>query len=430
MLTDADTHNATKIPAGDPDSASGTAPGTPGAPVTTEARTHLALATAGMAIAFWAWGLISPLGPVYRQELGLSAAQKSLLVAAPLLVGALGRIPAGALTDRYGARLTLPLISFATAVPVLALCLVHGYWPLVLVGLLLGTGGSFLAAAVPYATAWFPPERRGLATGVLGLGTGGTALAVFLTPRFLRWFDDGNTMFYVVAAALVLYGVTAAVLVRDAPGRPAAPSRAFGPRLTAAARQTATVRIALLSTVCVGAFVAMGAYLTTYFKDAYDLSQNDAATRTALFLLVAVLFRPLGGALCDHTGPGRVLVAAFAACGAAAVGQTFTPALTPWATLAFLVLAAGIGLGCGAVLALTVTVTRGDRLGTVTGLTGAAGGLGGALPPLVMGFGSGATDGYALGLVLLSCAALGAAFFTAHHLLGRDREQLPDAIGA
>ncbi|HEY3479386.1 MAG TPA: MFS transporter, partial [Streptomyces sp.] len=75
-------------------------------------------------------------------------------------------------------------------------------------------------------------------------------------------------------------------------------------------------------------------------------------------------------------------------------------------------------------------VTRGDRLGTVTGLTGAAGGLGGALPPLVMGFGSGATDGYALGLVLLSCAALGAAFFTAHHLLGRDREQLPDAIGA
>lgn len=429
MLTDADIRNATKTRAGAPDRATGTATGIPGAPVTTEARTHLALATVGLAIAFWAWGLISPLGPIYRQELGLSAAQKSLLVAAPLLVGSLGRIPAGALTDRYGARLTLPLISFATAVPVLALCLVHSYWPLVLVGLLLGIGGSFLAAAVPYATAWFPPERRGLATGVLGLGTGGTALAIFLTPHFLRWFDDANAMFYVVAAALLLYGTAAAVLTRDAPGRPV-PSGTFGPRLTAAARQTATVRLAMLSTVCVGAFVAMGAYLTTYFKDAYDLSQNDAATRTALFLLVAVLFRPLGGALCDHTGPARVLVASFAACGAAAVGQTFTPALTPWATLAFLVLAAGIGLGCGAVLALTVTVTGRDRLGTVTGLTGAAGGLGGSLPPLVMGFGSGATSAYALALLLLSCTALAAAFFTAHHLLGRGREELADAIGA
>lgn len=426
MLTD--TRSAPSTP-DSPDSASAAVPGTPGAPVTTAAWTHLALATLGMAIAFWAWGLISPLGPVYRQELGLSAVQKSLLVAAPLLVGSLGRVPAGALTDRYGARLTLPLISFATIAPVLALSVAHSYLPLMLAALLLGIGGSFLAAAVPYVTAWFPPERRGLATGILGLGTGGTALAVFLTPRFLRWFDNGNTMFYVVATALALHGLAALAFTRDAPGRPV-PPRISGRGLTASVRQPTTARLALLSTVCVGSFVAMGAYLTTYFKDAYDLSQNNAATRTAAFLLVAVLFRPLGGALCDHIGSARVLVAAFAASGAAAVGQAFTPALTPWATVAFLVLAAGTGLGCAAVLALTALVTPREKLGTVTGLIGAAGGLGGFLPPLVMGFGSGATGSYALGLALLACAALGAAFFTAHHLLGRAGEDVAEAIGA
>src|SRR6185369_12176640 len=99
----------------------------------------LALATTGFAVNFWAWALLSPLGPKFKDALHLSPFQQALLVAVPVVVGSLGRIPVGALTDRYGGRLMFPVVSLATIVPVLYLGL-SGYTSLA--GLLVG--GFFL----------------------------------------------------------------------------------------------------------------------------------------------------------------------------------------------------------------------------------------------------------------------------------------------
>lgn len=406
-----------------------TKPGVPARPgVGAAAWTNLALATVGIAVNFWAWGLISPLGPTYKQQLGLSSFQQSFLVAVPVLVGSLGRIPVGALTDKYGARLMVPAISFATILPVLALSVVHSYWLLVVVGLFLGIGGSFFAAGVPYVNAWFPPERRGMAIGIFGIGTGGTAIASFFTARFLRWYDNTNTMFYLVAAVLAVYGLIAVLVARDAPGR-TIPEHLFGKRFHDALRHPATLPMSLLYAVAFGAFVAMGVYLPTYLKEAYHLSQDGASTRAAGFTLVAVLFRPLGGTLSDRIGPAKVLVASFATLGVMAVWQSFQPGLNPWSTIAFLIMAASVGLACGAVFALVAIVTPKEKVGTVTGLVGAAGGLGGYFPPLVMGSVYGATGSYAIGLMLLSDAAFAALVYTGARLLGRDRRDSPNAFG-
>jgi NNP family nitrate/nitrite transporter-like MFS transporter len=144
----------------------------------------LGIATVGFAVNFWAWALLSPLGPLFKDDLGLSAFQQALLVAVPVVVGSVGRIPVGALTDRFGGRMMFPIVSAITIVPVLFLGLAgHSSLAALLVGgFFLGVGGTAFAVGVPFVNAWFPPERRGLAIGVFGAGMGGTAISA-LTPR-------------------------------------------------------------------------------------------------------------------------------------------------------------------------------------------------------------------------------------------------------
>ncbi len=180
----------------------------------------LALATVGFAVNFWAWALLSPLGPRFKDSLQLSAFQQALLVAVPVVVGSLGRIPVGALTDRFGGRVMFPLVSAATIVPVLYLGLAgHSSLNQLLVGgFFLGIGGTAFAVGVPFVSAWFPPERRGLAIGVFGAGMGGTAISALTTVNLVKTHSLA-TPFVVTAIVLAGYATLAAFLLRDAPGR-------------------------------------------------------------------------------------------------------------------------------------------------------------------------------------------------------------------
>jgi nitrate/nitrite transporter NarK len=147
----------------------------------------LAVATIGFALNFWAWALLSPLAPKFKDALHLSPFQQSLLVAVPVIVGSVGRIPVGALTDRFGGRVMFPIVSLATVVPVLYLGPAgHSSLAGVLVGgFFLGIGGTAFAVGVPFVSAWFPPQRRGLAVGVFGMGMGGTAISALTTVKLV-----------------------------------------------------------------------------------------------------------------------------------------------------------------------------------------------------------------------------------------------------
>ena len=134
-----------------------------------------------------------------------------------MLVGSLGRILAGALTDRFGGRLMFPVLLLAVrrrsccsspspATP-------GSYALLLLFGFFLGIAGTTFAVGIPFVNAWYEPTRRGFATGVFGAGMGGTALSAFFTPRFVDWF--GYTATHVIIA-VALVATAAICLARDA----------------------------------------------------------------------------------------------------------------------------------------------------------------------------------------------------------------------
>ena len=336
----------------------------------------------------------------------LSSFSQALLVAVPVIVGSLGRIPVGALTDRFGGRLMFPVVSFATIVPVLFIGLVgHSSLPALLVGgFFLGIAGTSFAVGVPFVSAWFPPERRGFAIGIFGAGMGGTAISALTTVNLVKAHGI-VTPFVITAIVLAVYGVVAALVLRDAPGR-TPPSEPLGRRLAAAARLPITWRASVLYAIAFGGYVAFSVYLPTYLKNAYALTQSDASNKMAGFVVVAVVMRPVGGWLSDRSHPGRVLVVAFAVVAITAFVQSTTPTLAPTGTIAFLTMAAALGAATGAVFALVAQQAPASKVGAVTGLVGAAGGLGGFVPPLVMGSIYGWFGNYAAGLAALGVVAV------------------------
>ncbi len=368
----------------------------------------LALATIGFAINFWAWALISPLGPLFRERgtLGsLSESDVALMVAVPVVVGSLGRIVVGALTDRYGGRIMFPLVSVATIVPILFLAFValESYVLILVGGFFLGIGGTAFAVGVPFVNAWFPPERRGLAVGIFGAGMGGTAISALTTVKLYTNVGE-KAPFLITAAVLAIYAVLAWILLEDAPGR-TAPSSSLMTRLVANARLPITWQACILYAVAFGGYVAFSVYLPAYLKTEYGLSPAGAANRMAGFVVVAVLLRPVGGWLSDRLGAIPVLAGGYAVVVVGAAVAATHPPVDTLGAASFLSMAAALGCGSGATFALIARVTDPNRVGGVTGLVGAAGGFGGFVPPLLMGYIYGRTESYALGLGLLSVTA-------------------------
>jgi NNP family nitrate/nitrite transporter-like MFS transporter len=366
----------------------------------------LAMATLGFALCFWAWALLSPLAVSFTAALKLSSFQQSLVVAVPVVVGSLGRIPVGALTDRHGGRIMFPIISLVTVVPVLYLGLLgHSSLAALLVGgFFLGIAGTAFAVGVPFVSAWFPPERRGFAIGVFGAGMGGTAISALTTVKLVDAHTT-STPFVITAVVLVAYGVLAALILRDSPTR-TVPTESLGRRLRGAASLPITWQAAALYAIGFGGYVAFSVYLPTYLKNAYLLTPADAANRMAGFVLVEVLMRPVGGWLSDRIRPASVLTVAFGVVALGAFVQSSTPSLAPLGTAVFLGMAAALGTASGATFALVAQRAPASKVGSVTGIVGAAGGLGGFVPPLVMGSIFGHSGDYRTGLLALSAMAV------------------------
>lgn len=372
----------------------------------------LTLATIGFAVTFWAWALLSPLSATLREQLSLTSFQQSLLVAVPVIVGSLGRIPVGALTDRLGARRMFPVVALLTVLPVLYLGhLASSFAGYLVGGFFLGLGGTTFAIGIPFVNSWYPPQRRGLALGIFGAGMGGTAISAFTTVQLTKAIGP-SFPFDLVAAALVVYAVVAYLLLRDRPDRPVAAGSMLT-RLATTLRMPVTLQLSFLYAVAFGGFVAFSVYLPTYLTTAYHLERSDAALRTAGFVVLAVAMRPIGGWLSDRFNPIAVLLSAYGAAALLALIAAFEFPLVPVGTVAFLGLAAALGAGTGAVFALLARLVAPEQVGAVTGVVGAAGGLGGFFPPLVMGLVYGALGNYMSGFLLLAATAAAAGVFTA-----------------
>jgi MFS transporter, NNP family, nitrate/nitrite transporter len=374
---------------------------------------QLALATLAFTITFWAWNLIAPLGVLYTTEFHLSSGQKALLVATPVLVGSLGRIVTGALTDRFGGRRMLTVLCFSSIAPVLLVAFAgnHDSFSLLLVSaFFLGIAGTTFAVGIPFVNAWFDVSRRGFATGVFGAGMGGTALSAFFTPRFVKWFGYTQT-YLIIAAALAVVGFVIWSMVRESPRW--SPNRdAVAPKLGAALKLPVTWEMSFLYAVTFGGFVAFATYLPTYLKDVYSFDLTSAGTRAAGFALAAVIARPIGGVLSDRFHPKPVVLTSLAGAAVLALVVATRPAPELAAGSSFVAMAALLGIGTGGVFAWVALRAPAQRVGAVAGIVGAAGGLGGFFPPLVMGATYNETaHTYTIGLVLLCVTATVALVF-------------------
>jgi MFS transporter, NNP family, nitrate/nitrite transporter len=368
---------------------------------------QLALSTVAFLACFYAWALLGPLGPDLQDADGLSDFETSVMVAVPVLLGSIMRIPLGWLTDRLGGRRVFTALMAYTPLPLIGLALFHDSLGVVLLfGFLLGFAGASFAVGVPFVNGWYPPDRQGFALGIYGTGMGGTVLAGLTAPSISdAW---GLSAPFWVAAVLVAVVCTIFwLLARDAPRAGArGPTPGMFAALSIFRSSGRAWALTLFYFLAFGGFVAMFLYLPKLLTGVHDLSKADAGARAAGFALLAVIARPTGGWLSDRIGAARVLLVSFV--GVAVLAALLAPAYTSMVplTICCLTLAVALGLGTGAVFKL-VPEWFPDRVGSVTGVVGAAGGLGGFFPPLVMGVVKSATGGYALGFVLMAIVALG-----------------------
>jgi NNP family nitrate/nitrite transporter-like MFS transporter len=351
-------------------------------------------------VSFMAWVMLGALGAYIGDDLGLSASAKGLMVAVPLLSAAGFRVALGLLGDRFGPK-RVGLVSMAITAAALALgaTAAQTYGAVLGVGVLLGVAGASFAIALPLASRHFPPRHQGLAMGVAGAGNSGTVLTTLAAPR-LAEHVGWHAVFALALVPVTLVWLAFALLAKEPP----APARAVRPAdLRDVLREKDAWRLCGLYAVTFGSFVGLSSFLPIFFHDQYGMTKVDAATLVAVGAALGSLLRPLGGLLADRHGGIAVLTGVF---GVGAAGLLFSSALPALgaAAVAFPIVMGTFGIGNGAVFQLVGLRYR-ERIGVLTGLVGAAGGLGGFFLPTLMGLARDDLGSYGAGLGGIAAAA-------------------------
>ncbi|MDF2900756.1 MAG: transporter [Phenylobacterium sp.] len=352
---------------------------------------------------FMVWVLLGPLGVAIAAEFHLDPAQKGMMVAVPVLSGALLRLVAGVMVDRIGPKRTgliaqlVVLAGLGTA----WLLGVHNYHQVLALGVLLGVAGASFAIALPLASRWYPQEHQGLALGIAGAGNSGTALAALFAPLLAKTFGWSNVIglaMLPLAIAFVVY----LLLAKDAPEQPE-PKR-FSEYLDVLKVPDAWW-LMLLYGVTFGGFVGLSSSLTIYFNAEYKLDPVVAGFFTAACVFAGSFIRPVGGALADRFGGVRTLIVVYAL---AALGLATASFQLPsvWIALAVLIFSmSALGAGNGAVFQLAPQRFR-KEIGVMTGLIGMTGGIGGFYLASTLGIAKKLTGSYQLGFLGFAVLAL------------------------
>lgn len=361
----------------------------------------LFLSTTAFAVSFAVWGLLAALAPTFTQLYTLTATQKSVMIAIPVLLGSVGRLFAGMAADKFGGRNVMTALLLFSAIPAIAIGFSTSFNQLLFFGLLLGIAGTTFPVGIGFTSRWFSQEKQGTALGVYGMGNIGQSIAVFFAPVLAAQLGSWRTVFFIFAAVALVWGIVFYTFARNEATavRPKTLAESLAPLKTS---KVAWV-LSLFYFLTFGGFVALSLYMPTLLREIFNLSPTDAGARTAGFVVLATLLRPLGGNLADKFGGAKVLVLVFVTITLLSLLLSFN-SIVPF-TIGALGCAAALGLGNGAVFKLVPQYFP-KETGTVTGLVGAFGGLGGFFPPLELGFVKDAFGTYTFGFVLLSLFSL------------------------
>ncbi len=356
-------------------------------------------------LAFMVWVILGPLGVQIAADLGLNHAQKGLMVAIPVLAGAILRIFMGVLVDHLKPKAAgaIGQVIVIAALFVAWQFGIHSYEQTLVLGVFLGVAGASFAVALPLASRWYPPQHQGTALGIAGAGNSGTALAALIAPGLAAAYGWTN-VFGLALIPLVLVFVFYLVVAKDAPECP--PAKPLAEYFKVLKDKDAWWFMFFYA-VTFGGFVGLASSLTIYFNTQYGLDAKMAGYFTAACVFAGSMVRPIGGAVADRIGGIRSLTVmyVFAALFLAIVSVGLPAA---WMALAVFVLAMlALGMGNGAVFQLVPQRFR-KEIGVMTGLVGMAGGVGGFYLASSLGYAKQATGSYQPGFLIFAGLALAA----------------------
>jgi MFS transporter, NNP family, nitrate/nitrite transporter len=355
-------------------------------------------------ISFMVWVLLGPLALFIAKDLDLSITQKAFLVSIPPLGGAFFRIILGYLSDQYGAK-RVGVASMAITLVPLAIGWLAGYsYPAMLaVGFLLGIAGASFAVSLPLASRWFPPNRQGLAMGIAGAGNSGTVLSTLFAPVIAANIGWHATMAVAMLPVIIALAVFA-FMASDSPTQPA-PKRLAD--YVHVLTQPDTWWFCFFYSITFGGFLAFVSYLAIFFNTAYGVDKVSVGVLVAVASLFGSVLRPIGGLIADRVGGVAVLRVIFVLFAGLALGIATGPPLAIGQLLVFAAVGA-LGAGNGAVFQI-VPQRFGKEIGIVTGIVGAAGGLGGFYLPNLLGVLRASTGTFASGFITFGALALSGA---------------------
>lgn len=368
-------------------------------------------------LSFMVWYVLGPLGVQISADLGLSTQQRAMMVATPILSGALLRLVLGMLADHTSPK-TTGLLGQLIVIAALAVAWklgIHSYEEALLLGLALGFAGASFAVALPLASQWYPPQHQGKAMGIAGAGNSGTVLAALFAPGLAAAFGWSN-VFGLALIPLSLTLVIFASVARNAPERPQ--PKALGDYLKALSAPDSWWFM-LFYSVTFGGFLGLASTLPGYFHDQYAFDPVLAGYYTAACVFAGSMLRPLGGALADRIGGIRALLTMYTL---AAICLAILGFNLPSATAAlglFVAAMLSLGAGNGAVFQLVPQRFR-KEIGVMTGLVGMAGGIGGFALTAGLGVIKQSTGDYQIGLWLFAGLAV-IAWFGLHSVKERWR---------
>jgi NNP family nitrate/nitrite transporter-like MFS transporter len=354
-------------------------------------------------LSFMVWVLLGPLGPQIAGDLHLTAAQKGLMVATPMLAGAVFRLIMGILVDHLKPK-KAGAIGQLVVMAALAWAWLSGidsYQQILVLAIFLGVAGSAFAVALPLASRWYPPEHQGKALGIAGAGNSGTVLAALFAPGLAIAYG-WNSVFGLALIPLAIAFLVYAFMAKDSPDCP--PAKSLGQYLAVLKDKDAWWFMFFYS-VTFGGFSGLASSLTIYFHDQYGLTPVVAGYFTAACVFAGSLVRPIGGALADRIGGIRTLLVMYTLAAIFLVGVSFG-LQSVWATLAIFVGAMlSLGLGNGAVFQLVPQRFR-KEIGVMTGLVGMAGGIGGFYLASSLGYSKQLSGSYQTGFLIFAALAL------------------------
>ena len=354
-------------------------------------------------LSFMVWVLLGPLAVQISADLHLTAAQKGMMVATPILSGALLRILMGILVDHLQPK-KAGLIGQLVVLVALALAWfngIHNYHQVLVLGVALGMAGASFAVALPLASRWYPPEHQGTALGIAGAGNSGTVFAALFAPG-LALVYGWNNVFGLAIIPLLFALVVYTIYAKDSPDCP--PKKSLHQYLNVLKDKDAWWFMFFYS-VTFGGFVGMASSLTIYFNAQYGLAPVMAGYFTAACVFAGSLVRPLGGKLADSIGGIRTLMTMYVVAAIFLVLLSFGFASVYAGLFITVVAMVALGMGNGAVFQLVPQRFR-KEFGVMTGMVGMAGGIGGFYLASSLGVSKQLTGSYQIGLLIFAALAV------------------------